>query len=436
MSELPIEAKPEPPEVTEKISFWHKHRKKLLIAGPTIALLILGFFLGFGNYSRTAQQTEDSRLNIKPEDSEAVKAGKQLSGGNCEGEGVDAKLSRSPMDPEDFTFVIPYGLMVGDHVTPIDHQYFSPADYNSKVNAYEVYAMADGHISSIGQRTNTNQPATEYRLTFTQTCTFQYYYDLVTGLAPDLNTAFDQSRNGGAYTNDKFNYEVKAGQLIGYIGGRTLDFAVWDTTKPLQGFITPHLYRAESWKLYTVDPLEYYTPELKEFILSRYVRTVEPISGRIDYDEDGKLIGNWFLEGTHYGGVEGQLGGPGTYKGHLSFSPEHFDPSAFVISIGDYAGEAKQFVAKGNTPWPGDVTTANGLVKYELVEIGYVQGDGSFWDRKSKPKGGLKVKPSQFVKGTVLVQLLEDRKLKFEAFPGKTATQVSGFSSGAKIFIR
>ena len=29
-----------------------------------------------------------------------------------------------------------------------------------------------------------------------------------------------------------------------------------------------------------------------------YVRTAEPISGKIDYDLDGKLIGNWFVAGS------------------------------------------------------------------------------------------------------------------------------------------
>lgn len=417
------------------------HKTRIIVIAVVIALLAMAFgLLIYSKVSKSVnysgQTGHDKKIGIKETDSEAIKAGKKLSGGHCEGEGVNAKLSKPAMRDEDFTMLIPYGLMVGDHVTPIDHQYLSPVDYNSPVNAYEVYAMADGHITSIGTRKNTNQPATEYRMVFTQTCTFQYYYDLVTGLEPKLKAAFEESSKGNSYSGGEFNYEVKAGQLIGYIGGRTLDFAVWDTTKPLKGFVAPEHYDAESWKLYTADPLDYYTDELKAFMLKKYIRTAEPISGKIDYDQDGKLIGNWFKEGTDYGGQIGATQhGPGGHVGHLAITPEHIDPTIFIVSIGDFNGQPKQFAVKGNAPWPGDVTVAAGIVKYELVQLNYVKPGGGHWDRKGFVQGA-KAQGGSIVQGVALVQMLEDRKIKFEAFPGKTAAQVSGFTSAAKIYTR
>ena len=43
---------------------------------------------------------------------------------------------------------------------------------------------------------------------------------------------------------------------------------------------------------------------------------------------------------------------------------------------------------------------------------------------------------AEVVQGTVLAQVLPDRKLKFEAFPGKIAAEVKGFTSAAKIYER
>lgn len=43
---------------------------------------------------------------------------------------------------------------------------------------------------------------------------------------------------------------------------------------------------------------------------------------------------------------------------------------------------------------------------------------------------------SPALKGIALVQLIDKRKLKFEAFPGKNADQVSEFTSRALIYER
>lgn len=40
------------------------------------------------------------------------------------------------------------------------------------------------------------------------------------------------------------------------------------------------------------------------------------------------------------------------------------------------------------------------------------------------------------VDGTVLVQMLDGRKIKFETFPGETAVQMQGFTAQAKIYER
>lgn len=405
--------------------------KRWWILGAIIILILIAavvFFMVRGKRMTQNQMTSDKGDNA------AVTAGKGLSGGICEGTGP-SQLSAAPMKDQDFSMVIPYGSVVGDHVTPIDHQYFAPTDYQSPRDAYEVFAMADGHITSIGRREKTPGD-TEYRLTFTQTCTFLYYYDLVTSLAPDLKAAYDESSGGNYYTQNKFNFPVKAGQLIGHIGGRTLDFAVLDTEKSLKGFVIPESYKAESWKIYTADPLDYYTPELKTLILAKYIRTVEPLSGKIDHDIDGRLIGNWFVENTNgYGGASNGRGGEKDFMTHLAFVPDHIDPTGMVVSIGDYGGQAGQFAIKGTTLRPADVSPSSGLIKYELTGIHYVTSGGGSWNRMSLAKG-IRVQTNGPVHGTVLAQMISDRQLKFEAFPEKTAAQVSDFTLNARLYTR
>lgn len=368
-------------------------------------------------------------------DQKAIIAGMKLSNNQCKGEGNTEKLSVSPMQPEDFSIIIPYGLVVGAHVTPIDHQYFSPKDYNSPINAYEVFAMADSTIVDIGTRQR--QFGQEYRLVFSISCTLFYYYDLVTSLSPDIEEAYTNFKNN----HRTVNIPVKAGQQIGKIGGQTLDFAVWDTIKPLTGYVIPEHYDSEAWKIYTADPLDYYTKELKEFILSRYIRTAEPISGKIDYDKDGKLIGNWFLEGTN--GYGGRFEGDREYwNSHLSFAPNHIDPSWFIISIGYFKTNpsdlpGSQFVARSNTPNPVDVTLETGLVKYDLSQWAYYNQSGEIWDRNSLAKG-IYIKPVSYDSRQIcaIVQMVDRRKIKFEVFDNKTCSQVEGFTSNVKNYTR
>lgn len=194
-------------------------------------------------------------------------------------------------------------------------------------------------------------------------------------------------------------------------------------------------YIGESWKIYVADPLDYYTPELKTLMLSKYIRTVPPISGKIDYDIDGKLIGNWFIEGkTYLTGPQNQSSTPWDIE--LTFAPDIYDPSHFVISIGNYPNGAHQFYAQGNTPDPATVSVGSGLVKYGLSSGAYVLSDGQFWNQMAIAKNPVVKETSGPIPGVALVQMLENRKIKFEAFPGKTMAEVTAFDSNAKIYTR
>ena len=373
---------------------------------------------------------ESSQKPARPPSTRII--GTDLSGGKCTGTGVPYKLSVSPMKPEDFSMIIPYGLMIGGHVTPIDHQYFSPTIFDSPRDTYEVRAMADSRIVTIQPRTD--KRGTEYRMVFTVSCTFFYYYDLVTSLAPDIKAAYDAA-GGGTMQNRDVDIPVKAGQVIGRIGGQTLDFAVWDTTKKLTGFIVPEHYNEEPWKLYTVDPLDYYTEELKALALSKYARTTPPISGKIDYDVDGRLIGNWFLKGT-----DGYRGLKATdmehySKTHLAFAPDHMDPSRFIVSMGeDFLGRENQYMDVDNAPDPASLSVESGLVTFDLLKWTYRDSNGEIWSRMTATTG-ITAEPFLPILGCALVQMTDTRTITFESRSGP-CTQGMTFSANAKIYTR
>lgn len=119
--------------------------------------------------------------------------------------------------------------MVDAHVIHTSHGYISPANFQSERDAYPVYAIADGaivHVSHRGQfvsDTKKDKPTDEYQMYFEHSCTFYTYYDLLTSLSPELEAQVGKLTG---FEQKQVRIPVKAGQLVGRIGGQTVDFAV------------------------------------------------------------------------------------------------------------------------------------------------------------------------------------------------------------------
>lgn len=393
-----------------------------------MASLLISFHLGQQSAQTERDRSQTFNTQQNSESKQESSLNKDGWGKGCVGSGT-VNLS-SPMKIENIGIVIPMGSMVGSHVTPIDHMYFQPAIFNSQPDTYNVYADADGVITSIG--VEPNNPENKYKKTnvrIMHTCDFYSIYNLLTSLSPEITKVTGEMSYGKYWSG---SIPVKKGQLIGKIGGQTLDLSVNYDKVILKGFIVPEHYLGESWKIHTVDPFDYLEEPDRSQLLEKNIRTALPLGGKIDYDIDGKLVGNWFVEGS--GGYPAQYI-PEIWRNHLSFVYDDIDPTHIIISMGNYEGDAKQFAVKGNSPDPKDISSSNGIVKYELIEIDYVLPNGQQWNRMSIEKN-IKVRDSDRVMGTVLVQLISDRKIKFEAFPGKTSSQVSDFSNNVKIYER
>ena len=362
----------------------------------------------------------------------------------CSGTGT-IMFDESPMRYEDFISIRPYGHLSGAHVTPIDHMYFNPMDRSLGRDSYEVRAIADGVIYYIKPRDvsvdSGREKLREWRVDTAHTCSFHSYFDLLTSLSPDILTEWEKTE--GEKNLGWNGIPVKAGQLIGNIGGQTLDFGVYDYEIVLEGFIYPEHYTMELWKIHTVDPFQYFPTEVREVLLQKNLRKVEPFAGKIDYDIDGKLSGNWFEVDTNW------FSGKDSHKywdGHLSIVPNHIDPTAWMFAIGNWpdatsSSGAADFKIVNAEPSPSDVGVDNALIKYELSTYWYCPEQESVGCTKSistiSPDAKLIAmdKPTK-EGGVALVQLIEPRLLKVEVFPDKTPSDVDGFTENAKLYER
>ncbi len=337
--------------------------------------------------------------------------------------GTKILFEHAPVNLEKTAVFLPLGLMTGNHVTPIDHHYFQ--NFENEQADIEVYSPGDGAVVEIGHMPGA-PTGEDYRVVIQHTCTISSIYIHIQLLAEKFAAALPENYAA-------VQIPVKAGELIGYYS-TNVDYNLVDEEFVLSGYVIPEHYHAEPWKIHVPNTYDYFNEPVRSALRAKSVRTIEPLSGKIDYDIDGRLVGNWFEEGSN-----GYVGGgvrQDYWTTHLAFAYDFLDPSLIIVSLGDFNGQPKQFAVEGNTPNPAIISTASGLVKYELMEGGSYQTEtGQDWDRRSPAKIVKAVGGTQLA-GVVLVQMLDNRKIKFEAIPGKTASPVTGFTEKARIYER
>jgi len=422
-----------------KLKFDHKMKKIIFVEFVIVLLLILGCakeaaeeIVDIKDSKHEEPIVEETPKSVEKEDvvetktdlSSNISALRQglevIRRDNLDCEGKRITFNYPPIDLDNVLFITPLGQMSGSHVTPVDHQYY---EGKGTVN---IYAAADGTITFVQHMTSSvSDPGDErfvddYVITIKHTCTIESHFIHVDNPIKEIVDAV----GGEGY---KYIYlDVKEGQLLGTYEG-TVDFNVFDKEVE-NNFVNPDSYKSTQYSE-VKDPFDYFNKDIRDKLRAKSLRSVEPIGGKIDYDIDGKLVGTWFEENTNgHQGVNRER----YWAGHLSFAYDHIDPSLVIISVGTFQGKSKQFAVKGNSPDPAEIDVDSGLIKYELVNWDYFS-DGKHWDRGELVKP-LTAKEAHESYGVVLVEMIEDRKIKFEAFPDKI--QVNGFTGYAKYFVR
>jgi len=331
---------------------------------------------------------------------------------------------------------IPYGMMVGGHVTPIDHAYLGISSLSkaqsdrTEADWVAVTAPADGIIIGLSSLGNANTS----RVVINHGCNVYTVYMVLNKPTGVLAKYVDEIASKGSVN---LNIKVKAGDEFGRQRDNMLDFNVFDGTQWLAGFANPAAYLTQdAWKPYTVDFLPFFSDEIRSSIEKWMQKTSAPRVGKLDHDVIGAASGNWFLDGTFgYGGNQNSLYvnatspiGGGLVEGkndyswsHLAIAPHEVDTSQWIFSIGwwkDPKGDATQalIVIGSGQAKPDKLTAATGAVTYQLAQISYQEPAGT----PARPAGsmapwavGYKVISGSNM-GSVTLQVNTDESLSVE----------------------
>lgn len=351
------------------------------------------------------------------------------------------KLAVSPLNLGDLGLITPLGRMSDSHVTPTDHQYWAPksikrgSDYTKLPAIYNVYSPAKGVIVQAENHTQVyseeNAPKiNDWRLIINHDCDVYTIYIHIDKLADEIYNRLGRkrdSRNGT--TNYDVNIPVSEGQIIGKLAEHPLDFSVHDHNITLPGFLNPKRYENEYWKLHTVDPFNYFTDSIRSGLLAKVVREIEPRGGKIDYDMEGRLVGNWFRVGYDPKNIDGRF-----WDAQMTIAYNVFDPSQIFISIGNFNGRSRQFAVRTNAPDPKDVGVGQ-TVKYEVVPFSYVDRNGQSWN-EDRYTPSVKLIPGNRIEGVITYKLEDKDTLKVEIFAGKKASEVANFDLNSQTYKR
>ena len=359
----------------------------------------------------------------------------------CDGSG-GRMLSQYPFAPEDINFIYPLGALKQVHITPVSHNYIYPkrdvvADVFSPVDGY-VVKMSNRNATELASDSvsaSTAEQGAEIHYIIEASCDFYVVLDHVTEPPEPFLSAVGDTFNAWV------RIPVKAGDLLGrQHDGNKVDLSVVDLTRgETSGFVINESYHSgdygEPYKLFEQDSFEYLTEPLLSEVEAKSLRTETPRGGTFTYDVDGTAMGNWFQEGT--GGYAGDIEMVffNYFAGHLALVPDALNPDELRISIGDgFKGESwgSHWGVTGNQPDFREVTPSTGPTAFGLQSLDAC--DPAYATNPKAPEYYERC-PSAEV-GTLLVELLDDRTMRVEAFFGSPPEGSLTFSDAARIYVR
>lgn len=356
---------------------------------------------------------------------------------DCDDSVGEVTLTYSFYDPEKFDKLTPLGRMWDSHVTPVDHMYVSLLEERERDWAR---MPAAGRVVNVQRFPHDQSPfwdesikEPDYRIIVAHSCDLFSIFIHLGDLAPAVAEAVGDLAQGESWHADPEEpTDLAAGEPLAKLGSSSFDYSLHDGNVILSGFQVPEHYASEPWKIHTVDPFDYMTPEIAEALIAKSPRTVEPYGGQIDYDVPGTLAGNWFQDGAD--GYAGISQDQDYWDSHMAIAYDHVDPDQVRIAIGrdigitfdDCRACGGVYAVAGNGPDPASVTAADGAIKYELTGR-----QGVFDD----PFGERTVSDGN-VFGTLLLQVIDDTSIRMQFFKDAGADSVDSFTGGALVYNR
>jgi len=295
----------------------------------------------------------------------------------------------APLEPSAISYIIPLGnLNPPGHTVPTSHIYLNNrTSFTTPPPRSPVFAPADGRVQFIFRN------GLEAKIGI-QTGSFLYHLAHV-----ELD---DNIREGTSLT---------AGQRIGLTGGTALgiDLGLINEDHTVF-FANPARYSDE--ERHGDAPLRYFEEPLRSQLYARVRRLGDDRDGKFDFDQSGRLVGNWFLEGLSP--AESAL--PAGWPKQLAFVYDNYDPAAIRVSIGGTLPLVGAFAVQSGALDPKDVSVGSGKVTYRLL-LAVPTG----------PPG------RQF--GVLIVQMLAAERIRVEVAMGETVTDAE-FTAAAKTYVR
>lgn len=204
---------------------------------------------------------------------------------------------------------------------------------------------------------------------------------------------------------------VPAGQRLGVVANPDsgIGFGVTDFRQVNAWIATPRY--PDSYR-HARHPVEVYEGALRTQVVTRIGDVAVP-AGRLVWDIEGRLAGNWFREFTPR--TAEAVTAP-FWEGHLSFRGDARFPMQPRVALGTlFAGGCKCAPRAGEAAF-ADVTPQAGAVAYHLVRV---RADGTV--------------TTDFF-GTLLVEMLTIDRLRAEVFAGDVAAP--SFTAAVEHFVR
>jgi hypothetical protein len=306
-----------------------------------------------------------------------------------------------PLETAYFKEFTPMGhLALPQHPIPTAAGGFQFNELLFTSEAQPIRAPARSVITNI--RLSTNESAgfykEDYSITLYHTNDFVSVFDHLSSIEPSILSKIPPIVAG----ENKVYVTVEAGDIIAKTGKEIagLGWYLYDRTKHLS-LIGEDKYGP---LIYAAFPLDYFRNDLKAILYSYVPRTKEPRGGKIDFDIDGTISGNWIVEGSN------PISGSEPWSVWLSFCYDMYDPDCRRISIGNSLarskGESSGFLTCPKSgPAFTVVTPSYGPAIYKIYPV--QEGDEFY---------GRPINDSNLF--TLLVQMVNDRKIKIELFKG------------------
>lgn len=287
-------------------------------------------------------------------------------------------FTASPIDPVNIGSITPLGnLNPPGHTVPTDHIYF----YHP-TPVVPVVAPAGGKVFEARRGSDDALYVTAANGVF-------YYLG---------HLILDASIVNGSV--------ITAGQSLGVTS--TLAFAL-DLGVSNDGvtlfFASPGRYPTQT--IHADSPLKYFQEPVKSTLYGLVQRNGPDKDGKIDFDQTGRLVGNWFLEGLPVADSMNVENGPK----HLAFVRDVKEPSQHRIAIGGSLSIPGAFWLADGVTDPADVVPATGRIGYVLFTNPGRVGSGA---------------------GVIIVQMLSGTRIQVETFP--PGTPLTTPFSGASLF--